>query len=145
MAYESYRAYFAFLGQVGEVMEQLTDLSKKKTAAVRRDDLQTVDACMKQEQAISLRLRSMDKKREDMLAALNLTGIALKDLPDRCPRELRSEAKTVCQKLRGQYEIYRAAAQVARTTLECNLHQIEKLLADLPDAPPAARWTDIRA
>ena len=132
---EGYRSYFQFLEQLGGMIEELTELEKEKTAAVRRDDLLAVDGCMKREQALSLRLRSMDRKRETLLGELGLGSIPLSGLAEACPGELRLEARAAAEKLRAQYMLYRSAADVARTTLECNLHQIEKMMADEADAP----------
>jgi cobalamin-dependent methionine synthase I len=42
---------------------------------------------------------------------------------------LLQRAKTSVENLRKSYEIYRSAAETARNTLECNLHEIEKFLA----------------
>lgn len=147
MAEEEYRVYFEFLGQLGELLERLTEISREKTAAVRRDDLATVDECMKKEQAISMQLRAMDGKRDKLLEGLGLTGTTLAELPARCPESLRSEAKAVSRQVRDRYQVYRAAADVARTTLECNLHQIEKLLSAGQDGElrPPESFADIRA
>lgn len=144
--YEAYREYFGFMEQLGTLLEQMTALAKEKTAAVRRDDLLAVDSCMKREQALSLSMRTMDKKRETLLANMGLQDVSLSGLVQRYPEELRQEAREAVGKLRGQYELYRSAADVARTTLECNLHQIEKMIADEADAPlGSGTIADIRA
>lgn len=147
MADVSYQEYFGFLDQISGILDQLTAIAKEKTAAVRKDDLSAVDDCMKREQVISLKLRSMDVKRDKMLAALGLAGSSLNDLPGKCPENLRNDAKAVVARLRSKYEIYRAATDVARTTLECNLHQIDKLLAGAEDPSPRRHegFADIRA
>ena len=144
--YEPYREYFAFMEQLGQTLDRLTELAKEKTAAVRRDDLLAVDECMKQEQALGLSLRTMDKKRETLLAAMGMQDVSLSGLAQHCPEEVRQEAAKAAGTLRDRYELYRSAADVARTTLECNLHQIEKLLADEADAPlNGGSIADIRA
>ncbi|MBQ9648057.1 MAG: flagellar export chaperone FlgN [Oscillospiraceae bacterium] len=144
--YESYREYFAFMAQLGQTLDRLTELAKEKTAAVRRDDLLAVDECMKQEQALSLTLRVMDKKRETLLAAMGLRDVSLSGLAQHCPEELRQEARAAAEDLRDRYALYRSAADVARTTLECNLHQIDKMLADEAEAPVSGGTiADIRA
>lgn len=143
---EAYREYFVFMGQLGELLDQLTELEKEKTAAVRRDDLLTVENCMKREQAMSMSLRAMDRKRDTLLGGLGLQNVPLAELTQRCPERLRPEAKAASEKLRGQYMLYRSAADVARTTLECNLHQIERLLDDATSTlPRAGSFADIRA
>ena len=143
---EAYREYFTFMGQLGELLEQLTELEKEKTAAVRRDDLLTVDNCMKREQAMSLSLRAMDRKRDTLLGGLGLKDTPLSELAHHCPEELRQEAKAASEKLSDQYKLYRSAADVARTTLECNLHQIERLLDEGTGVPAdGGSFADIRA
>ena len=144
--YEAYREYFAFMEQLGRALEQLTELAKEKTVAVRRDDLLAVDECMKREQALGLSLRAMDKKRDKLLAAIGLENVTLSGLAQHCPEELQQEAKNAAEKLRDRYDLYRSASDVARTTLECNLHQIERMMADEADAPlGGGTIADIRA
>jgi hypothetical protein len=41
--------------------------------------------------------------------------------------------------------LYRSASDVARTTLECNLHQIERMMADESERPVGGAIADIRA
>ena len=144
--YEAYREYLGFMEQLGRLLDQMTELAKEKTSAVRRDDLLVVDSCMKREQALSLSMRAMDKKRETLLAGIGLRDVSLSGLAQHYPEELQQEAREAVEKLRGQYELYRSAADVARTTLECSLHQIEKMLVDEADAPVGSGTiTDIRA
>jgi len=143
----SYKDYFALLDELGKTLEDLTALANQKNTAARKDDVATIDECMKQEQVISLKLRTVEIKRDKMLAELGLTGTKLSGLAAACPPEYRMEAKDTAARLRSRYEIYQSAAQAARTTLEVNLHQIEKALKDqgqtLPDEP--GPWADIRA
>ena len=142
----SFEQYFAFLRELGQTLEQLTALTKEKTEAVRRDDLGAVNECMKREQALSLSVRSMDVKREKMLAELGMTGVPLSGLAAHCPAELRLEARQVEQELRNRLAIYRSAANVARATLEISLHQIEQMIDEEGDRPVGGgAVADIRA
>lgn len=152
-----YREYLSLLSSIGNTLGRLSELSRQKTAAVQQDDLAALDQVMKQEQVLALDLRGKEQKRMAQLAGLGLTGVSLSALPEHCPDSLRLEAKTVAEDLRRSYEVYRSAAEVARNTLECNLHQIEKFLAGsgaVPAGPgyasstvepPPAMKTDFRA
>lgn len=144
--YEAYRDYFGFMDQLGELLDKLAELAKKKTAAVRSDDLLTVDECMKQEQALSLTLRAMDKKRDTMLAAMGLKNVTLAGFAQQCPAEIRREATEASERLRTRYMLYRSAADAARTTLEINLHQIERMMEDAENnGASGGSIADIRA
>lgn len=142
---DPYQEYFSFLEKLGDRLDQLTKITQEKTAAVRRDDLLGVESCMKREQALSLALRSMDKQREQLLAKLGLTGVPLSGLADRCPENIRIQARAAQEKLQDRYKIYKSASQACRTTLECNLHLFEKFIAE--DQRDAVRHglTDFRA
>ncbi|MEG2222808.1 MAG: hypothetical protein RRY95_08790, partial [Oscillospiraceae bacterium] len=71
------------------------------------------------------------------LLTLQLRDVTLRELPARYPQELQSEAKATADQVLEQYQIYQSAAEVARSTLECNLHQIEAILAAASAAEPA--------
>ena len=144
----SYQDLFRFLDKLGGKLDELTELQKEKTRAVRLDDLPAVNECMKKEQVLSLSLRGMEIQREKLLKELGLEQFKLSTMPEHCPPALREQARSAAERLRNRYLIYQSAAQVARNTLEVNLHQIEKIIADeeRDDAPPPVEnMADIRA
>ena len=151
MAQTTWQGYLELLRGLTKTLERLTGVEETKTAAVSRGDLAGVEACMKQEQALSLSLRSVDIRRETMLRDLGLEGVSLSGLLDHAPPELRMETKATAEGLRQQYSVFQAASQVARNTLECNLRAIEQLQAQRmgDDAQVKelrnARQTDFRA
>ena len=86
------------------------------------------------------------------------TDIPMDSLAEQFPPKMRLDAKQRIEKLQTQYQIYKTCSEVARNTLECNLHLIEKVLAsaNIPadNGPgyqardpeiPAAMKTDFRA
>lgn len=154
----NYKGYLFLLKELNHTLMALTEVAQHKVAAVQQDNLTELDICIKKEQALSLSLRGSDQKRTTMLAALGLEGSKLSTLSKYYHPELQSEAKKTAEDLLKQYHLYRSAAEVARSTLECNLHQIEKFLvqsdplfssgykkqSDSPE-PPAPMKTDFRA
>ena len=142
----TWQELFDLLEKLGKTLEQLTEISHEKTKAVMRDDLMAVNECMKKEQAISLGLRTTDIKRTKLLEKLGIGAFPLSALPEHCPEELRLKARQVAEYVRDQYMIYHSAAEVSRTTLEVNLHQIEKLIESEGGEPsPGGGMADIRA
>lgn len=127
MEHAVWREYLALLNSLGENLEKLSEVEKRKNAAVSRSDLQGLEECMKQEQAMSMTLRGMEQKREKLLAELGLTGVPLRQLEEHSPEELHLEVKETARQLRQRYEVFRSASEVARNTLECNLRAMEKI------------------
>ena len=134
-----WQEYLKLLDNLGNTLEKLTEIERSKTAAVSGGNLHGVEECMKQEQVISLSLRGMDQ--------LGLTGVPLRELEARGPRETHMETRRTVEALRRKYDVFRSASEVARNTLECNLHAIEQV-QKAKDAPPLEdqpRQADFRA
>lgn len=133
-------------------LRQLTELAKRKTTVVRKNDLLELDKILKEEQAQSLALRGIEQKRITLLQQLGLQDVPLTELPARVPAELQQKTRESVDALRREFSIYRSAAEVARNTLECNLHEVEKFLAAAGAAektgeidPPPQMKSDFRA
>ncbi len=155
---QAYTDYLALLETLSEHLEQLTEAALEKAAAVRSDDLMALDRILNREQALALTFRGLEQKRLKLLSDMGLGDVPLHALAEQYPPELRLQTRKTVEALQRQYQVYKSAAEVARNTLEINLHEIEKLLDAnggvqpsgagyaRPDAePPSNMKTDIRA
>ena len=147
MTSTQWKDYLTLLTRLSKTLEQLSAIERKKTEAVCKGNVPAVEDCMKQEQVYSMSLRGLDQKRDKLLAAMGLSGVPLSQLLEHSPAELRLETKQVAEELRRQYTLFQTASEVARNTLECNLHEIERIQtqrqgdAHVGDLP---RQTDFR-
>lgn len=130
-----FQDYLKLLRDVGRLLEQLAALDEQKATAVRQNDLMGLDEALKQEQALGLNLRGLELRRLKLVPQLGLNGSTLSDLPSKCPAELELEARQTVTSLQNSYKIYRSCADMARTTLELNLHKIERLITDAGGDP----------
>ena len=131
-----YQELFALFREIGAGLERLTGLATKKLEAVQRDDLETLNEMMNQEQAETLVFRGIERKRETLLSALGLSKVPLAALPAACPAEFREEAEQAVQALQDRYREYRSYADAARQALEHGLAEIEQVLNDLGGNQP---------
>ena len=159
MMEELYSSYLDVLDGMSGDMDKLADLCREQCAAVRRDDLMGLDEVMKREQVVGLSLRGREQKRQKLALQLGLDGTRLSALSRMVPKSLLPRAQEVSEHLRRSYDSYQNAAQVARHTLEINLHEIDKILAahgvdparsagpaaEEPAQPPRNMKTDFRA
>ena len=142
---DQYLAYFRLLRDLSGSLDQLGELSRQKAAHVRQNDLMGLDEVLKQEQAMTLNLRGLEQKRLKLVAQLGLNGVPLKALAAHCPEQLRDQAAQTVETLRQSYQVYRSYADAARGTLELNLHEIEKVIADAGVEPHTAAGTGYEA
>lgn len=156
-----YQDYLALLGEVAEELGRLIVTVGTKLAAVHNDDLLGLDECIRQEQAHSLALRSLEQRRGKLLAELGLAEVPLSRLAEHYPEELKAEAQRAANKLRLSYEEYKSASDAAMTALQVGLRQIDRMLAaetgteevtapvnsgeNVPLEPPVGMKTDFRA
>lgn len=133
-----YHAYLTLLGELNGDLDRLTELAHQKTDAIRNDDLIALDDVLKQEQVMSLSLRGLEQKRQKLLAQLGPEGVSLDDLFNQYPAEMQPQVKDTAEALQQSYKIYRSAADAARMSLECNLHEIEKFIEKAGGAPTGA-------
>lgn len=150
--------YFSLLRELSQTLEQLTKIEQDKIDAVRQDDLNQLNDCMKQEQVLSLSLRGLEQKRQTVLSGWKLDGLPLSALVSHVPEAQRLEAKAIAEELLQRHTLFQGIFEIAQNTLECNLHQIERHLSELdtesipssgygdpsPELPPKLR-TDFRA
>lgn len=123
-----YAAYLDLLDEIRRTLASLTVLAHEKASAVWKDDLTALEAVLKQEQALFLTMRGLEQKKADQLTELGLSDLPLAQLYTAYPPELQLRAKETAENLKCQFQIYRGAAEVARNTLECNLHEIDRAL-----------------
>lgn len=150
-----FAGYLRFLTQMGEQLIELSGIEQEKVRAVQSGDLNALDGCIRREQAMGLTFRGLEQRREGWIQELNLPDGSLRRLPELCPPELRQEAAQTVETVLRQYEVCRSARESARTVLECELHRVERQLAQkgwepgeaetaLDQLPPGLR-TDFRA
>ena len=153
-----YKDYLALLSELEQTMESLTKLQSRKIEAVRSHDLDELNECMKQEQAVSLSLRGMEHRRDKLLKELGMSGISIREMTVRCPAEHREATAAATEQLLRQYEQLHSAQEAARTVVEKDLRRVNRELEHQgveiepeagyqapPGTPPNGMRTDFRA
>lgn len=122
----------ALLWELEQTLEKLTQTQREIAQAVRSDDLSALSECMKRQQALSLSLRNIDQRRVKLQEKLGLERIRLSELPAAIEdKEERLEVKKAADALSAQYKVMQSAAEVARSSLECSLHEVEKMMTNM--------------
>lgn len=124
----NFEQYLTFLKELQKELDDLTAVQQQKIAAIQGADLDILNECMKQEQATTLSLRGLERKRDSMLSALGLSGVLLRDLPRRCPAAYQAQTTSVVESLQHSYQVLSSAQTAARTLMETQLHLIKKEL-----------------
>ena len=153
-----YEQYLSFLEELLREMNHLTEIGRQKLEAIQNHELDALNECIKQEQAISLTLRGLEQKRGKLLAAIGCENVPLSEMPHRCPEQYRSRTQELVNQLLMADKVYKSVQTPSRTIMERDLRSIRKELEargveqELEDnyqsAPPArgkGLRTDFRA
>lgn len=153
-----YRDYLHFLTDLHREMNRLIQVGQKKIEAVQNHDLDALNACIRQEQAISLSLRGMEQRRQNLLVTLGISQVPMREMPNCCPVAFREETSRLVEQILKDCQIIESIQTPARTVLEQELRMIHSELEargveqDLdanyqaaPASRPAEMRTDIRA
>lgn len=133
------------------LFDQLSTLQKEKMEAVHQDDLQRIDHCMQQEQALVLQLRGLQRQKDSLHEALGLSGVPLKKISEHLSSADRTLLAPSISRFQTAYQIYQSAAAASRALLESTLQEIDRQLAHMKKpasvAAPGAQgsFTDIKA
>lgn len=132
------------------LFDQLSALQKEKSEAVRQDDLQKVDHCMQQEQALVLQLRGMQRQKDSLHKALGLSGVPLRKISEHLSPADRALLSPSISRFQTAYQIYQSAAAASRALLESTLKEIDRQLSHMKkpaSISPNVRgsFTDIKA
>lgn len=144
-----FEKYLAFLQDLCWKLDSLSAVQNRKITAIQAGDLKTLEACMKQEQAATLSLRGWEKHRQELLRALGLEQVSLRDLPQHCPPEDKARTAALAEQVLRSYQVFYSGQQAARTLMESNLRHIQRELEqrEAAQSSPADRkaQTDFRA
>lgn len=116
------RELIAFFDNMAATQQQ------KLHAAIHQDVLQ-IEECMKKEQAEVLRFRGLDKKRNEMQAALHFQNLKLKDILPLIDKEKSAECSLLFDQLNQSVKLYQNAFEAAKTAMETNLYRVNEALA----------------
>ncbi len=134
--------YLVLLNQMTEELKNLSELAKTKNLAAMDNDIMSLNEILKKEQVSALAFRGMESKQKSILQSLELTDVPLSSLVEHYPKEQRFEAKKVVENLQDAYKLYCCSSEVARNTLECNLHQIEKIISNIKPSVEGPGYED---
>ena len=144
-----FQQYLSFLQELCRELDALNGVQNRKIAAIQAGDLETVEACMKQEQAAALSLRGRERRRQELLRALGLEQVSLRDLPQHCPPQDRAQTADLVQQVLRSYQVLSSAQQASRTLMESKLRHIQQELdrreATQPVPADGKAQTDFRA
>ncbi len=124
-----FESYLEFLESLLEELKKLADLQQKKIDTIEKHNLEELDSCIKQEQAVSLVMRGLERKRTLLLAELGLQGTTMSQMVDKCPEEHKEKTEELVNSTLAVYANYNKLHEKAAKILKRNMEIVETSLA----------------
>ncbi len=102
--------------------DDLMPVEEAKLRAASRYSVAELEDIMKREQVAILRLKGLDKKREEVLAARGLPGLSLREILGKLPGEEREELAPLYEELERRFSLYKTLSEDINELLRNNIH-----------------------
>nr|WP_288830217.1 flagellar export chaperone FlgN [uncultured Clostridium sp.] len=126
-----------------QLFQDLVSVEQVKLEAAKKNRVTYVEDCMNKEQAAILKLRGLDKKREDCQERLGMKGDTFQQILSKVSEDDgHNRLKELFERLSRQVRLFQEISDGARTMIELNLHMIDKAIqnSQVRMAPDKAKW-----
>lgn len=111
-----------------ELFEEHLPLEQKKLQALQCDDVAGVEDCMKQEQALTLKIRGLEQKREKLQKELGWEGKSFREIIETAPEEHKQSLQELFDRLTNTVTVFSETNQAAMTAMEVHLRDIQRVI-----------------
>lgn len=135
--------FIAVIEDMIQLFQDLVSVEQVKLEAAKKNRVTYVEDCMNKEQAAILKLRGLDKKREDCQEQLGMKGDTFQQILSKVSEDdSRNRLKELFDRLSRQVRLFQEISDAARTMIELNLHMIDKAIQNSQRemAPDKAKW-----
>ncbi len=134
--------FIAVIEELIRLFQNLIEIEQVKLEAAKKNRVTYVEDCMNQEQAAILKLRGLDKKREQCQERLGFKGYTFQQILTEVPESEHIHLKELFDRLSYQVRMFQETSDSARTMIEINLHMINKAIQNSQTemAPDKAKW-----
>lgn len=141
---EKYLDFIALIEEFIRLFESLTAIEQKKLDSAIENKITFVEECMNKEQALILRLRGLEQRREKLQHTLGLDNLTFRQIIEQAPPDAAGELKPLFDRLSRQVRDFQAVNESAKDVIALNLHKLQQTAknadtAGAPYAPPGKK------
>ncbi len=116
-------------------LKDISIVEEEKFQAALKNHILVIEDCIKKEQALLLRSKGLEQKREQLQKAMGAEHMTLKQIIEATPSEEKAPLQTAFDELSAAIKTYQEIHRRAKTAIEVNLHRINKELESMTGSP----------
>lgn len=114
--------------EMTDLFKQAKPLEQEKLNAAASNQVTFVEDCMKREQALLLKIRGLDQKRESVLKELGYQGKTFREIIDMQEGKEKEKLCALFEDFSKAIKEFSSINEEALKIIKVNLHQIDKVL-----------------
>lgn len=123
------------LADTNVFLKDITAVEKEKLEAALKNNVLILEECIKKEQALVLRSRGLDQKRQKLQQGMGMAELTLSQIVGAAPPEDKAALEPLYKELVASLKEYREIYGSAKTAIEINLHRINAGLEQMTGKP----------
>lgn len=128
------------LQETNMLLQEMTETEQNKFDAAVKNRIFDVENCMKTEQAMIMRLRGLDKKREALQKQLGYENKTFREIIEMQPETEKETLQNMFEQMQNNLSKYHEIAKSASDILQLNLHRIDQNLERLRGMQESATY-----
>lgn len=133
-----------FCDVIKEIMQLLDDiiaLENKKLDAIAANNIEQLDVIMKDEQAIILQFRGLEKKREQAQADLGCPSLSFLEMIEQNTLQGKDNLRLLYQDMNEKMKEVKAVTDCTKKYIELHLHSLDLLITNLQSGKSNTNYT----
>lgn len=118
------------LREMTALFREFLPLEEEKLKAAQRKQVTFIEDCMGKEQALLLKIRGLEQKRESFLKKKGLQGRTLREIIAEQPQEEQRELTQVFEAFGNAVKTFSALNEEAMKLIRLNLHELENVVKE---------------
>lgn len=117
------------LMDISKVLTSLIQIQRIKLNASLENDIVKLQGCLKKEQAASMELKGLERRRLEIVESLGYTGLSFDEMIDRTDDDNATELYNAISILREAKKNFSQLSDEVHTVIQLNLANLNMLLA----------------
>jgi len=120
--------FFKLVAELTGLLKILKVIEENKLSAITEKSLTKLDACINDEQVQIMKLRGLEKKREQLQNELGFGNLTFRQIIENLQGDEKKEAKELFYSLQKATDDFKTINKSVKTALEVNLYSIDSAL-----------------
>ena len=118
-------------------LQEISVVEEEKFQAAMKQQILTLEECIKKEQALVLRSKGLDLKRAAVQKAMGVETLTLKQIIEAADAADKAPLQAAFSELEKALNTYQEIYHRAKTAIEVNLHRVNTQLEKMTGAVPS--------